>query len=77
MFQLCEKHHFGISKPAQITKVPEAGGKGFTKTWNSIKNAAESVKPKKVIFSVISQGRFTVSDLSVDLANKSICSKME
>jgi hypothetical protein len=49
--ELCHKHHFGISKPNQIaTKIPDTQQKALAKTWNSIKSAAENVKPKKLPF---------------------------
>ena len=45
---MCEKHHFGMQKPSQIQKGGDQQGKKLQKTWNSIKSAAENVKPKKV-----------------------------
>ncbi|ELU14930.1 hypothetical protein CAPTEDRAFT_227829 [Capitella teleta] len=42
---LCHKHHFGISKQSDLAK---GEGKTLQKTWNSIKSAAENVKPKKL-----------------------------
>ena len=45
---MCEKHHFGIKRSSDITKIPEGYQKPLQKTWNTLKTAAESVKPKKV-----------------------------
>ena len=43
----CEKHHFSLRRQDKLTSVSNTAGKGFQKTWSSIKAAAETVKPKK------------------------------
>ena len=45
---MCEKHHFGIKRSSDITKIPDGNQKPLQKTWNTFKNAAEIIKPKKV-----------------------------
>ena len=47
---LCSKHHFGIKSPEKINHAPEPQQRSLQKTWNSIKSAAENVKPKKLPF---------------------------
>lgn len=44
---LCGKHHFGIRKTDRITQAADGQGKSLQKTWNTLKSAAENVKPKK------------------------------
>ncbi|XP_050397792.1 phosphatidylinositide phosphatase SAC2 [Patella vulgata] len=44
--EFCKTHHFGIRKAEQISR-PELLQKPLLKTWNTIKSAAENVKPKK------------------------------
>ena len=46
--QLCRKHHFGLSRMEQMVRLPDSQTKSLAKTWNSIKSAAENVKPRKV-----------------------------
>jgi len=46
--QLCAKHHFGMKKTDRISQQTEGQGKAIQKTWNTIKSAAENVKPRKV-----------------------------
>ncbi|XP_053406401.1 phosphatidylinositide phosphatase SAC2-like [Mercenaria mercenaria] len=44
---LCKMHHFGIRQTDRITQNADGQGKSLQKTWNTIKSAAENVKPRK------------------------------
>ncbi|WAR21425.1 SAC2-like protein [Mya arenaria] len=44
---LCAKHHFGLKRTDRIAQHPEGQGKSLQKAWNTMKSAAENVKPKK------------------------------
>ncbi|XP_060589408.1 phosphatidylinositide phosphatase SAC2-like [Ruditapes philippinarum] len=46
---LCKMHHFGIRQTDRITQNADGQGKSLQKTWNTIKSAAENVKPKKKV----------------------------
>ena len=42
-------HHFGIRQTDRITQNADGQGKSLQKTWNTIRSAAENVKPRKVV----------------------------
>ena len=48
LLQLCKKHHFGIKRTERITQNNDGQGKSLQKTLNTLKSAAENIKPKKV-----------------------------